>query len=394
MLVEGPRACGKTATASRLARTIIRFDEDPDARAAVSVAPQTLFENPTPILFDEWQLEPAIWNRVRREVDDRQAKGLVLLTGSSTPRPSSDRHSGAGRIGVVRMRPMSLYESGHSSGRISLTDLFDEAAPSAGGVDTDVPVLMERIIVGGWPALLDATEADARDYLTDYLTQIVDVDIPLLGSRRDPRNLRRLLTALGRSTGQAVKLSELAADVGGEAGPIAHETLLRYLEALERLGLTDDSEAWQPHMRSRARLRVAPVRYFVDPSIAAAALGIGSRDLLRDLNAAGFHFESLALRDLRVYAQPIGGVISSWRDSNGNEVDAVVTLNDGRWGAFEVKLNPTAIDTAAANLKRFASTIDAERHGAPSVLGVITSTGYAYRRPDGVQVIPITAFGP
>lgn len=394
VLVEGPKACGKTATASRAARTTVRLDEDGNARSAVALNPEALFDRPTPILFDEWQVEPGIWNRVRRQVDDRGERGLYILTGSATPRDDTTRHSGAGRIGGLRMRPMSLFESGQSNGEVSLAALFEGEAPTATDIGLTVPDLIERIVIGGWPGLLGAGEAEARAWVSDYLRLVAEVDLPTLGPRRNPRNISRLLASLARSVAQPAKLTEIATDVGGDRGPIASETLHGYLDALDRLMLTDNSEAWRPHMRSRTRLRAAPVRYFVDPSLGPAALGIGSAELLADLRAAGLHFEGLAVRDLRVYAQPLHGVVDSWRDTNGREVDAVVTLPGGRWGAFEVKLNPASADEAAASLLKFASSVDTSRHGDPAVLGVITSTGYAGRRHDGVHVIPITTLGP
>lgn len=393
VLIEGPKACGKTATATQVAKTIFRFDEDEAARIAVQLAPERLFDNPTPILFDEWQTEPDIWNRVRRQVDDRQGRGLYILTGSATPNEDANRHSGAGRFGVIAMRPMSLFESGHSTGEVSLAELFAGETPTADGRHPGFGDLIQRIVIGGWPELLAADEHDARDWLSDYLTQIAEVDVHALGPRRNPRNVRRLLASLGRSVGQAAKGSELAKDVGGADGPIAKETLAGYLDALERVHLLDNSEAWRPHMRSRARLRTGPVRYFVDPSLGLAALNIGSAELLADPQALGFHFEALAIRDLRVYAQPLRGVVDSWRDSNGNEVDAVITARDG-WGAFAIKLSPAAVDDAAVALRRFAANIDTTVHGEPKVLGVITSTGYAGRRDDGVHVIPISTLGP
>jgi uncharacterized protein len=393
VLIEGPKACGKTATATRVAKTIFRLDEDEAARVAVRLAPERLFDNPTPILFDEWQAEPDIWNRVRRQVDDRQGRGLYILTGSATPNDDAKRHSGAGRFGVIAMRPMSLFESGHSTGEVSLASLFAGDNPTADGTRVGFTQLVERVVIGGWPELLDADEGEARDWLGDYLRQIAEVDVQALGSRRNPRNVRRLLASLGRSVGQAVKGSELAKDVGGADGPIAKETLAGYLDALERLHLLDDSEAWRPHMRSRARLRTSPVRYFVDPSLGTAALDIGSAELIADPQALGFHFEALVIRDLRSYAQPLRGVVDSWRDSNGNEVDAIVSTRHG-WGAFEIKLNPAAVDEAAAALRRFAANVDTTVHGEPKVLGVITSTGYAGRRDDGVHVISISTLGP
>jgi uncharacterized protein len=394
VLIEGPKASGKTATAAQVASTIFRLDEDDAARKAVKLAPERLFNNPTPILFDEWQTEPAIWNRVRRQVDDRSGRGLFILTGSATPNDDASRHSGAGRIGVMKMRPMSLFESGQSNGEVSLAALMEGETQSGTGTHLSFDELVKRVVVGGWPELVNEDETAARDWLRDYVTQIAEVDVQSLGARRDPRNVRRLLASLGRSVGQAAKGSELARDVGGADGPIAKETLTAYVHAIGRLHLTDNAEAWTPHMRSKARLRTAPVRYFVDPSLGPAALNIGSAELIADPNALGFHFEALVMRDLRVYAQPLRGVVDSWRDSNGYEVDAIVSLRENKWGAFEVKLNPDAVDQAAAALLRFASNVDTSRHGEPTVLAVVTSTGYAGRRPDGVHVIPITTLGP
>lgn len=394
VLIEGPKACGKTATASRIANTIIRFDEDEAARSLMAIDPTALFAGEPPILFDEWQEEPSIWNRVRRQVDDRGTPGQFILTGSATPRDNTNRHSGAGRIAVLRMRPMSLFESGHSNGEVSLAALLNGKRQAGNGTSLTFEELLRYIVIGGWPQLIGKDETFARTWLRSYLKQAVDVDIPALGHRRNPANLERLLASLARGVGQAVKLSELAKDVGGEAGPVANETLYGYISALDRLKLTDNSEAWRPHMRSRARLRTAPVRYFVDPSLGVAALNVGSAELQDDPRAAGFHFEALVVRDLRIYSQPLDGVVSSWRDSNGSEVDAIISVRGGKWGAFEVKLNPRDVDVAAADLLRFAANVDTSKHGEPAALGVITSGGYAGRRDDGVHVIPISTLGP
>jgi predicted AAA+ superfamily ATPase len=394
VLIEGPKACGKTATATQHAKSVFRFDEDETARNFVRLSPERLFDSPTPILFDEWQVEPAIWNKVRRQVDDRGGKGLFILTGSATPMDDAARHSGAGRFSVMSMRPMSLFESGHSSGEISLVKLLDGERQTGDGTHLKFDELLKRIVIGGWPELIDADETSARRWLRDYLTNIVEVDIQKLGSRRDPHNLRRLLESLGRSVGQATKAAELAKDVGGEDGPIAKETLSAYLNALNRLHLLDNSEAWRPHMRSRARLRTAPVRYFVDPSLGPATLGVGTNELMSDLNALGLHYEALVIRDLRIYAQPFDARVDSWRDSNGNEVDAVVTVGPNKWAAFEVKLSPDAVEEGAAALLRFKANVDTSRHGEPSCLGVITSTGAGGLREDGVHVIPIGCLGP
>jgi predicted AAA+ superfamily ATPase len=296
------------------------------------------------------------------------------------------------------MRPMSLFESGLSTGEVSLGALLRGEEQPARAVAVTVPELMEQIVCGGWPALLGVGEREARRWLHDYLAQIVEVDVPSLGTtRRAPDRLRRTLTSLGRNVGQPIKLTEVATDIAGDRGskPTA-ETVAAYLDALDRLKLTENSPSWRPHMRSRTQLREAPTRYFVDPSLGTAALGVGSKELLNDLNAAGFHFEALVMRDLRVYTQQFGGMISTWRETHGRkEVDAIVETTTG-WAAFEVKLtgNQSIIDDAANGLIDFAAEIDHRRHGAPSALVVITASGGGGKRPDGVHVVPITALGP
>jgi len=395
VLIDGPKAAGKTMTASQVAKTTLRVDIDRAARAALEVHPEQLFALPTPILFDEWQETPDLWNLVRRAVDDHDEKGLYLLTGSATPRDDARLHSGAGRIGRLRMRPMSLFETGHSSGAVSVTDLLAGADPSGAPAELTIPDIIERITIGGWPDLLTSEERDARDWIRSYLANIAEVDVPALGPRRNPENILRLLAALGRAVGTPLNRSALEMEVGGQGGPIASETLGNYLDALERLMLTEPLPAWRPHMRSRTRLRVSPVHHFVDPSIGVAALGVGSAELLADLEATGFHFESLALRDLRVYAQTLGATFSSWRDAQLNkEIDAILELPNGRWAAFEFKLGETAADTAAEGLLHFARKVDTDRHGEPLALVVITGGRFTYRRPDGVLVVPVTALGP
>ena len=394
VLIEGPKACGKTATAMQHAKTVFRLDDDETARSLIKLSPQRLFDNPTPILFDEWQVEPAIWNRVRRQVDDRHGTGLYILTGSATPNDDVTRHPGAGRFSVMAMRPMSLFETEHSNGDMSLGALLNGETQTGLGTHLSFDELVRRIVIGGWPELINSNEKRARRWLRDYITNLVEVDVPKLGSRRSPRNLRRLLASLGRSVAQPVKASELVRDVGGEDGPIAKETLTAYLSALDRLHLLDNSTAWLPHMRSRTALRTSAVRYFVDPSLGPAALNVGSEELIADFNALGLHFEALVVRDLRVYAQLLGGQVDSWRDANGNEIDAIVTIGPNKWGAFEVKLNPDAVDAAAASLLHFAQNVDTSKQGKPACLGVITSTGVGGLRDDGVHVIPIGTLGP
>lgn len=394
VLIEGPKACGKTATASQVANTVINLDSNNAIRSLVSLNPEQLFSGEAPILFDEWQLEPDIWNKVRRQVDTRGSVGQFILTGSATPRDDARRHSGAGRISVLRMRTMSLFESKHSTGEVSLAALFQGETQTGDGTHLSYDELLKRVVIGGWPQLIDKDEDFARSWLVSYLKQIIEVDIPALGNRRNPRNLERLFVSLARNVAQAVKQSELAKDVGGAETPITSVTISSYLDALDRLKITDNSESWRPHMRSRTRLRATPVRYFTDPSFATAALDVGSKELGADPEAAGFHFEALVVRDLRVYAQLMNATVSSWRDANGNEVDAIVHTRNGKWAAFEIKLNPKQVDQGAVSLLRFAESVDTKKHGDPVALGVITSTGYAGKREDGVSVIPIGTLGP
>ena len=395
VLIDGPKAVGKTATASQLARTIFRMEVDRAARAALETYPDQLFASPTPILFDEWQDTPDIWNLVRRAVDDHSDKGLYLLTGSSRPRDNARLHSGAGRIARLRMRPMSLFESGHSTGAVSLAAILDGAEPSGAPAPLSIPELIERIVVGGWPETIDLPERAARAWVAAYNRNVVEVDVPALGPRRNPGNLTRLLASLGRGVGTPLRRSAVTIEVGGQNGPIDDKTLTNYLDALDRLMLTEPLPAWQPHMRSRTRLRTTPVHHFVDPSIGVAALGVGTAELLADLEAAGFHFESLGLRDLRVYSQALGATLSCWRDTQLNqEIDAILELPNGRWAGFEFKLGEAQADAAAESLLHMASKVDKARHGEPAALVVVTGGRFAYRRPDGILVVPITSLGP
>lgn len=395
VLIEGPKACGKTETATRVANSVVRFDVDAGARALVAAAPEVLFSQLTPILLDEWQLAPALWDLVRRQVDDRSpARGQFILTGSATPSDTTRRHSGAGRISTLRMRPLSLFESRDSTGAVSLESLFAGGTPAAIDPGISVVRLVERIVTGGWPDLAGAEAGDAQQWLRDYLRNLVEVDVQNLGARRDPGNVRKLLTALGRAVGTEASVQSLAKDVGGADGPADRDTVDSYLNTLNRLMITEDVPAWAPHMRSATPLRKSATRYLTDPSLGVAALGVGTRQLLGDLNATGYHFESLVVRDLRIYAQPLHGSLSHWRDNNGHEVDVIITLDDGRWAALEVKMNPNDTGKAAASLLRFLDKVDTTKVGAPVFTGVITTRTPAYRRADNVLVLPIAALGP
>ncbi|MGL4744083.1 MAG: ATP-binding protein [Dermatophilaceae bacterium] len=395
VLVEGPKACGKTATAQRVAASVFRVDTDDSARSLVDTAPEVLMAAPPPVLFDEWQVAPKLWNLVRRQVDDLGGDpGRFVLTGSSTPRDDVSRHSGAGRFSVLHMRPMSLFETGVSTGAVSLAGLFDGDFTPGLDPGVTVPALVECIVRGGWPSLLDAPVRTAQRWVGDYVRTIVEVDMPQMGVRRDPIALRRLLASLGRATGTDMSTQAIANDVAGSDRSMPRDSVAGYLDVLSRLMITEDVPAWAPHMRSTTPLRKAPTRFLTDPSLGVAALGVGPEQLLQDLNATGFHFEALAVRDLRTYAQPLGGQLAHWRDNNQHEVDIVITLDDGRWAALEVKMNPDAVDTAAGSLLRFKNKVDTSRAGEPSFLGVVTTRSAAVLRTDGVYVLPIASLGP
>ncbi len=395
VLMEGPKACGKTATAQRVAATLFRMDADDGARALVDTAPEVLLSAQPPVLFDEWQVAPKLWNLVRHEVDDLGgAPGRFILTGSSTPVDDAKRHTGAGRYSMLRMRPMSLFETGTSTGQVSLRKLFDGDFTPSLDPGVTVPALVNCIVTGGWPALLEVPLQGAQRWISDYVRTIVEVDMPQMGVRRDPGTLRRLLASLGRGIGTDMSTQAIANDIAGSDRSVQRDTVAGYLDILNRLMITEDMPAWAPHMRSTTPLRKSPTRFMTDPSLGVAALGVGPGQLLLDLNATGFHFEGLVVRDLRVYAQPLGGRLSHWRDNNQHEVDIIITLDDGRWGAIEVKMNPGAVDAAAASLLRFKDKVDTAKTGEPAFLAVATTRSAALRRGDGVYVLPVASLGP
>ncbi len=395
VVIEGPKACGKTATARQVAASEVLLDVDINARRAIAVDPSLVLEGPTPRLFDEWQIEPEIWNHIRRTIDDRSMPGQFILTGSAVPADDLTRHTGAGRITRLRMRPMSLFETGQSTGVISLADLFEgdfRPSPDSGSTVADIA---REIAVGGWPGLRGRAVGDVLLAVRDYLEEIARVDVGRVGERRhDPARVLRLLASLARNVATHAAATTLARNTGGSDASLKDDTVREYLNALERLMVVEDQPAWAPHLRSRHRLRLAPKRHFVDPSLAVAALRATPDRLLGDLESLGFLFESLVVRDLRIYGQARDAQVSQYRDDGGLEVDAIVEAGDGRWMAFEVKLGHGQIDQAAANLKRFAERVDTASNGAAALLGVIVAGGYGYLREDGVAVIPIGALGP
>jgi len=396
VLVEGPRGCGKTQTALRAAKSAVRLDRDQAARLAGALNPALLLDGERPRLIDEWQLVKDVWNEVRGDVDDHpEETGRYILAGSAVPSDDETRHTGSLRITRLRMRPMSLAESGHSSRDVSLASLFGGGDAEAVDPGLDIRDIVERIVVGGWPALVRRDPVDALVATQGYLDETCRVDLGRLeGPRHDPEHVARVLRSLARNTASEVSARTVATDVAGADSSIDYHTVLAYVRALARVFVVEDLPAWAPELRSRGVLRSSVKRHFVDPSLAAAALGAGVDRLLADPETLGFLFESLVVRDLRIYGQAIGATVSHYREAKGAEADAILEMRDGRWAALEVKLGQGEIDRAAATLLRVIDHVDTDRHGRPSFTAVVTGWGYSYRRPDGVMVIPIGALAP
>jgi hypothetical protein len=396
VLVEGPRACGKTQTALRAAKSAVRLDRDQAARRAGALNPALLLDGGRPRLIDEWQLVKDVWNEVRGDVDDHpEETGRYILAGSAVPSDDETRHTGSLRITRLRMRPMSLAESGHSSRAVSLASLFGGGDAEAVDPGLDIRDIVERIVVGGWPALVRRDPVDALVATQGYLDETCRVDLGRLeGPRHDPEHVARVLRSLARNTASEVSARTVATDVAGADSSIDYHTVLAYVRALARVFVVEDLPTWAPELRSRGVLRSSVKRHFVDPSLAAAALGAGVDRLLADPETLGFLFESLVVRDLRIYGQAIGATVSHYREAKGAEADAILEMRDGRWAALEVKLGQGEIDRAAATLLRVIDHVDTDRHGRHAFTAVVTGWGYSYRRPDGVMVIPIGALAP
>lgn len=389
VLIEGPRASGKTATASRRAASRIRIDVDPNVAGQVAVDPSLVLEGSEPRLLDEWQLYPQLWNAVRRAVDEGPGRGRFILTGSTAPGADATRHTGAGRFARVRMRTMTLFESGDSDATVSLAGLIRGEPPRAAAASLSFDQLLTRIERGGWPGFADLSPADAAASVRDYVDTIAMVDVATTGTTRDPGRVRRLMAALARSTATEVTISTLARDESS----LSRDAVRDYLDALSRIFVVEDQPAWSAHLRSSATLRKEPKRHFCDPSLALAMLGGDAAALRRDLGYTGQLFESLAVHDLRALSQPLAGEVFHARDSTGREVDAIVQLRDGSWSAFEIKLGatPEVVDAAAAALVGFAASVD---HSHDPVLTVVTGAGASYRRADGVNVVALAALAP
>ena len=397
VLIEGPKWCGKTTTAEQLAASILYMD-DPEKKeqnmAMSELNPKRLLKGTAPRLIDEWQLAPKLWDAIRFEVDHRGELGQFILTGSAVPVDTKEiTHSGTGRFTWLTMRPMSLYESGDSTGEVSLKDLFEGAAEIEGDSFLSIDQLAFLICRGGWPQAVDMRCEIALDQAMDYYDAVVRSDINRADNiQKNPERVRRLMRSYARNQGSQVPNTVLAQDLAAnDEAPMNEETVASYLKALRRIFVVEDMPAWNPNLRSKTAIRSSDTRYYIDPSIAAAALGIGPNDLINDLKTFGFLFETLCVRDLRVFADALNGQVYHYRDKDGQECDAVVHLRNGQYGLVEIKLGgDKLIEEGAKSLKAMEGKIDTGKMNAPSFLMVLTGTGdYAYRRHDGVYVVPI-----
>lgn len=393
VLIEGPKACGKTSTAGQIAASEVRLDADVAMRRAGLAEPAILLEGPTPRLIDEWQRVLDVWDAVRNAVDDRQQDGQFILTGSATPSDALIRHSGAMRVSRLRMRPMSLFESDDSTGVISLAALLTGEKLTAVPPAHDLAAIAELTCRGGSPATLHRKIDDAQQSARDYLDTIAGTDLSEVdGIRRDPRKVKALLFSLARHNATYTDLKVLAADATGQGEPVTSKTVSTYLDPLLRLWVVDEQYAWGGQLRSAAQVRSKPKRHLIDPSLAVAALGADPIALLADREMFGFQFESLVYRDLCGYAYALGGQVRAYRDSRDVEVDAIVVGPKNQWVALEVKLSGSdaVLELAAKSLRRFADSMTT----APASSGIVVATGPSYRRTDGVHVISIGTLGP
>lgn len=397
VLIEGPKWCGKTTTAEQIAASILYMDEPEKKEQNITMSelnPKRLLKGAAPRLIDEWQIAPKLWDAIRFEVDHRGELGQFVLTGSAVPADTKEiTHSGTGRFTRLTMRPMSLYESGDSTGEVSLKDLFDGAAEIDGASELDIDRLAFLVCRGGWPQAVDMRDEIALDQAMDYYDAVVRSDINRTdGVQKNSKKVHRLMRSYARNQGSQIPNTVLAQDVSAnDEVSMSDETVAAYVSALRKIFVVEDMPAWNPNLRFRTAIRSSDTRYYIDPSIAAAALGIGPNDLVNDLKTFGFLFETLCIRDLRVFADSLNGEVYHYRDRDGQECDAVAHLGNGKYGLIEIKLGgDRLIEEGAKSLKAMEAKIDTDKMNAPSFLMVLTGTGdYAYRRQDGVYVVPI-----
>ena len=393
VLVEGPKWCGKTRTAEELAKSVL-YLQDPDRTEtylkAADTKPSLLLQGDTPRLLDEWQMAPVLWDAVRFAVDQRNERGQFILTGSAVPIDNAVHHTGTGRISRLLMRPMTLFESLESNGSVSLKDIFDGTTGGECISALSIEKLAYTLARGGWPASVGEKESTALRQVYSYVDSVVNMDVSRVdGVEKNPTRVRALMHSLARNVSTTASMATIQGDIAADEATSSEKTILTYINALRRIFVIEDLPAWTPAMRSKTTIRTSSKRHFVDPSIAAAVLRATPDNLLHDFNTFGLLFESLCIRDLRVYSQSLDGDVFHYRDKNGLEADAIICLKDGRWGAVEVKMGTKEIESAAEKLKILRNKINISKMKEPSFLMVLTASEIGYRRNDGVYIIPI-----
>ena len=397
ILIEGPKWCGKTTTAEQVAESVLYMDEPGKKEQNIEMSdlrPQNLLLGKTPRLIDEWQVAPKLWDAVRYEVDHRGELGQFILTGSAVPPDTKEiTHSGTGRFSWLTMRTMSLFESGDSNGMVSLAELFSSPEQVNGISDIDIDKLAFLVCRGGWPAAINLRDEIALERASDYYYGVVNSDINRAdGIQKNPERVKRLMRSLARNQGTQAPISVISQDVCGNGeGKIDDDTTARYILALKKIFVVEDMPAWNPNLRSKTAIRTSDTRYYTDPSIAVAALGIGPKNLIEDLKTFGFLYETMAVRDLRIFADALNGSVYHYRDKSGLECDAVVALRDGTYGLVEIKLGgDKLIEEGVQSLTALKNKIDTEKMKEPAFLMVLTGVGdFAYRRKDGIYIVPI-----
>jgi predicted AAA+ superfamily ATPase len=398
VLIEGAKWCGKTSTAENMAQSTLLM-QDPDQTKAyqqmADTTPSLLLRGETPRLLDEWQMAPVLWDAVRYEVDKRQKTGQFILTGSAVPADNVTAHTGTGRIARMMMRTMSLYESKESNGTVSLAGLFNTHPEVESMSDLSVEQIAFLICRGGFPASIGKPGKTALRMPVDYVESIINQDVSRVDDvEKNPNKVRLLMRSLARNIATMASFQTILNDVEATETSISDKTLASYYNALRRIFVVEPLPAWQPSLRSKTAIRTSPKHHFVDPAIAAAVMRMNPDALLQDFNYFGFLFEALCTRDIRIYAQHNDGDVFHYRDKSGLEIDLIVQLRDGRWGAIEVKLGNKQIEEAADNLLKFKAKVNVDKMCEPSFLMVLTGGRFAFQRKDGVFVVPIGCLKP
>jgi uncharacterized protein len=396
VVLRGPKACGKTQTAKQISKSILHVDTDPNVASLMAIDPKALLDGDVPRLLDEWQVQPKLWDYVRHEVDDRSDKGQFILTGSSTPDEASLTHSGAGRFVELTMRTLSWQELQFSDAYVGLSNLLGTNTKIA-SKEYKLPLktIIDRLVIGGWPELMGLDTEGAQKINSSYVRLLAEVDMSRVSDvKRDPLKVRHLLQSIARNISTTTEVTTIVKDIQEVANEdVSRPTATDYMDALTRLMVIEDQPAWNTHIRSSATLRKSPKRHFADASLAVAALGLDATALINDLRYTGFLFESQVIHDLRVYAQANDATVYYYRDSSGLEVDAVVQKPNGDTAVFEVKLGEGFTEEAAQTLLAFERNLSPSKSRKITSLNIIIGSGYAYTRPDGINVIPISSLG-